>query len=509
MPFFGFFRKQKKKFYFIIGAILVVFLILIFRNGNSEEQTIVAKLGDFKNQVSVSGKVIPASSVDLAFKNSGRVEKIYFSVDQLAEKKQTIKAGTLLAKIEAKGAIKDLHDAEVDLAEAKLALAKAELENSAENMNTDLQKAYDDGFVAVSDAFLNLSSSIEELENILEEDNVSDNLVRNSGQTASNYKENAERLFYKANNAFKENRKNFRLLDRNSSKIEIEKIINETYDTTKIFMDAFKSAKNLVDYLSEDTDVPSNYTDSKSILSENINSINNSLSDLLSIKVTIKDKQDVFVNTDLDTQSLLLSIKQKENNLREAQSDLEDYYIRAPFHGIITNIDVKVGEIVSVNTPVISMMGLDTFQIESFIPEVSISLVKLNDEANVNLDAYGSEINFPAKVVSIDPAETIRDGVSTYKVKLQFIEDDERIKSGMTANVLIIAFNKNNTIVLPEGVIFEKDSLEINQKFIQVKKDNKIIDVPVQIGDKTSLGQVEILSGIFDGDIIILNPKIK
>lgn len=498
----GAFLKSKKKILFVVLGILAVVLIIAFlREKNNQEQTIIAKIGDFKNQVSVSGKVIPSQNVDLGFKNSGRVERVYFSSD----KSEFVKTGSLLAQIEAKDARKDLNQAEIDLAEAKLALAKHQLENSNSNMDSDLQLAYDNGFSAVSEAFLDLSSIINHLDDILDDYDVSESIVRNSGDTALKYKRETESLYYKADKFLKTYEKVFRLLNRDSSKEDIEKNINQIYETTKIIIDALKSAKNLVDYLAKYRDNEADYADLKNTLYEDTNTTNEHLSSLLSVKTKIKDAKDSFEDTDLNTQSLKLTIKQKENDLEEAKSILEDYYIRAPFDGIITKIDAKVGEIVSSNTPLISMMSLNTFQIESFVPEVGIALVKLNDMASITLDAYGDSVIFSAKVVSVDPAETIRDGVSTYKVKLQFMDQDSRILSGMTANVLIDAVSKPNVIVLPQGVILGENG----KKFVQVKRDGENVEVEITTGSVSSLGQVEITSGVNDGDVIILNPVTK
>ena len=168
-------------------------------------------------------------------------------------------------------------------------------------------------------------------------------------------------------------------------------------------------------------------------------------------------------------------------------------------------MDAKVGEIASSNVSLISIMSSGIFEIESYVPEVNITRIQLGDEAGVTLDAYGENILFNAKVISIDPAETIRDGVATYKVKLQFSQKDERIKSGMTANVSIVVFNKPNTIVLPGGVIFEKDG----KKFVQVKNKEGISDQEVLTGNMSSLGQTEVVSGLSDGEVIILNPTTK
>jgi len=498
--------SKKKKIIVIVGTIvLLVLVIFIFKNRNGNEQTITIKTSNFVDQVSVSGKVVPFSNVELSFKNSGRIDWIYFSMDQSTPERQIVKAGAVIAQIDDKDAQESVHDAEIGLENAKLSLEKLKLESSDENLSSDLQKAYDDGFIAVSDAFIDLFPTITGLDDLLGKDNVSDNTTRNSGQNALDYKDEAESLYYKAKNAFQQNRVDFRVLDRNSPRQDIENIINETYDTTKIFMDAIKSTKNLVDFLAEDRDSVSEYSSSQDTLYEYTNTINEHLTKLLSIKTSIKDYKDAFSYSDLDIQSSLLSVKQKENALREARNELADYYIRAPFDGIITKIDAKVGEMASANTPLISIMSADTFQIESFVPEVNIAQIKLWDEAKITLDAYGEDVYFKAKVISIDPAETIRDGVSTYKVRLQFIEKDDRIKSGMTANVAVTIFSKPNVIVIPESVTFEKDS----KKFVQVKKNRNIIDKEIVLGEMSSLGQAEVLSGLSDGEVVILNPQIK
>jgi len=498
---------SKKKRIIIVCLIigLLVFGFLLFRNRNNQQETILVKTGDFVNQVSISGKVIPAENVELAFKNSGRIERIYFSVDEFARGEKTIKAGNLIAEIDTTDAKKNIHDAEISLENAKLSLAKLKIENSKDNLNADLQKAYDNGFVEVSDTFLDLTPAINGLEDVLEQENISDNSVRISGKTAQSYKTEAEKLYYKTKDVFEKTRINFRMISRNSSKEDIEKIINETYETTKVLIDAIKSTKNLLDYMAEDTNRASDFVSSQNTLYEYTNTINGHFSNLLAIKNSIKSYQDTFSSTDLDIQSLLLAIKQKENFLEDAKNKLQDYYIRAPFNGIITRIDAKVGEIASPNVSLVAMMGIGTFQVESYVPEINISKIKLGNEAQITLDAYGEETIFLAKVVSIDPAETIRNGVSTYKIKLQFNEKDNRIKSGMTANVKVNVFNKPNVIVIPQGVIFEKG----NQKFVQIKKEQEISEQEITTGNVSTLGQVEVVSGLSDGDVVILNPVLK
>ena len=87
----------------------------------------------------------------------------------------------------------------------------------------------------------------------------------------------------------------------------------------------------------------------------------------------------------------------------------------------------------------------------------------------------------------------------------QFDAKDNRIKSGMTASVTIITFSKPNVVVIPGGVVFERDG----KKFVQVKVEEEILEKEVVLGITSSLGQVEVVSGLSDGDKVILNPEVE
>jgi HlyD family secretion protein len=148
----------------------------------------------------------------------------------------------------------------------------------------------------------------------------------------------------------------------------------------------------------------------------------------------------------------------------------------------------------------VSVISANNFQVESYIPEINISFIKVGDPADTTLDAYGSEVIFPAKVVTIDPAETIKDGVSTYRVVLEFNANDDRIKSGMTGNTVITTAKKQNVISVPQGMVTIKDG----KKTVSVKKGDSIVEVTVETGSVSSSGNIEILSGLADGDVVII-----
>ena len=102
-------------------------------------------------------------------------------------------------------------------------------------------------------------------------------------------------------------------------------------------------------------------------------------------------------------------------------------------------------------------------------------------------------------MIKIEPAETIIQGVVYYKVTVGFDEPDERMKSGMTANVDIITETKENVLAVPQGAVLAKDG----QKMVRILEGKDIKEVKVETGIRGSRGEIEILSGLKKGDRVI------
>ena len=135
---------------------------------------------------------------------------------------------------------------------------------------------------------------------------------------------------------------------------------------------------------------------------------------------------------------------------------------------------------------------------------MDIAKIKLGDIAEVTLDAY-ADTDFTATVTFVDPAETYVEGIPTYRVKLQFDKQDERIKSGMTANIDILTNKLENVISIPQRAVITKDGM----KLVRIANENNnekittITETEVKTGIRSSDGKIEITEGINEGDIIV------
>ena len=441
------FLKQKY-FYLGLGVVFLIiagiFILNIQKNGLA---TIIIQRSDFINQVSVSGKVETSAEADLGFSTSGRIGKIFVKNNQSVKAGQTLaqlEIGDLLAELKIKEINSQQEDTEVESAYRKLLTEGLELVASSDNYIVEAPEV--SGIYDGAEGTYKIR--------IIKEEVTDTDLILITL--------NLERTERKIN-------------DEGSTPLGTRGLYIS-------FLDDPDSYEDTTWYL----DIPNKA--SSSYLA-NYNAYNEAKAEFENKKIRTEENDGVS------------SVAQAA--IDKIRAEIRKSTIYAPFNGIITNIEKEVGETVATNEAVVTVMSADIFQIESYVPEVNIALIKLSDEAEVTLDAYGENVLFKARVISIDPAETIKDGISTYKIKLQFQEEDIRIKSGMTANVSILIFNKANTIVVPGGVVFEQDG----KKFVQVKSRDGISDREVRLGDISSLGQVEIVAGLEAGEEVVLNPS--
>ncbi|MFA5022657.1 MAG: efflux RND transporter periplasmic adaptor subunit [Candidatus Paceibacterota bacterium] len=478
------FLVKAKSYWVIIAIIIVIVLIAGYffwsnKNGNRAE-TLTIQPAEFTQTVSVSGKVIPATSVELGFSRSGKIAQVPVIVGQ------QVGAGQLIAEIDSREASLALESAQIDL--------KKMLENSNASNQSELTKDYENSLSNVDKAYLDMSTIFEKLDLILNNYQVSTYKNNLTSDTARNYFRTAQSSFYKARDSYDLNLANYRNLTRPFSKIAISKLTEDTYILAQSLSQAINDVNTFVSFVYNQTDSSSRSTELETDKSD-IASWRVTTSSMLA---TLSDSRNSLKDSTLNIESQRLTVAQKEH-------DYADYFLRAPITGTITRLDIKTGEQAIAGQASVSMISSGLFQIESFVPEINIANLKVGNPAEVTLDAYGSSVPFSAQVISIDPAETIHDGVSTYKVKLQFSAVDARIKPGMTANLLVTALKKPGVISIPASAITEKNG----KKFVSLIANNQTSEVEITTGQIGFLGQTEVLTGLRPGDQIVLKQQSK
>ncbi len=502
-------KKIPKKYLVWTGVIIGILLLGVWWNSRSskteEQDTTTVKRGDVVQEVSVTGRIEPTTSVKLGFEKSGRIQHVYTRTNQ------RVSQGSLLAELESSSAQASLLEYEARLAELKRGTRPEEItikETELAKYEQDLINAYNgisdisvDAFSKADDALHTKMTGIfsgfrTTSYNITYQ--VCDSQLDNEIITLKNHVEtdfDIWRTEINANNGVpRTSTTELNLLTQTENHLKVTKSLLEGVSRT-LTLDCTIANPDLDTYR---TNINSARTNLNTVLA----TINTKKQTIASLTLTaIKTRNELAL---LRSGTANEIIEAQEARVLGARGELAKYKIYAPIGGTVITMDARVGEYANASSPLISIISDTSFEIEANVPEADIAKIHVGDQAKITLDAYGSDEIFEGRVVSIDTAETIIDNVPTYKVTLAFIKNDARIKSGMTANIDIATARKENVLSIPQRSIINKDG----KKTVMVVTDTGTTTETIVItGLRGSDGSIEIIEGIIEGTTIITAPK--
>ncbi|MEN9604807.1 MAG: hypothetical protein RJB39_492 [Candidatus Parcubacteria bacterium] len=536
-------RKGQKKVW--IPAVVIIIIILMgLRDGNKDTGTYVYNVApqEFVQEVSLTGKVIAAKNVDMGFETAGRVSRVNVKVGAM------VKKGQILASLENGDYTSSLNKNYALAASESARLRDIQSGSKKEDVTLTANEFEN----AKRELALNTQSLSDQLRDIYTKADDAirfkvDNSFRNPRSA------NPEFLYYIDQNPNLRNSLNMQRLkigemltiwSKDTSITNLPKI-REYITATQNFINDANTGISIVseqvgandatyaDISAKKTDIASARTAfAAAVASLNQAEIayNNSKNAVTLAEQRLAVKT-TGATTDLDIQRA--NVQSAQAGVQSAQAMIAKTIIRAPFDGVITKVDIKEGEIASPNTPIIGLLNDGEYQIETYVSENDIAKLVVGQIAKVSLDAYGRDVFFTATIISVDPAETIKDGVSTYRTKIQFVDKDSRIKSGMTANISIETDRRQNVLVIPQSALFLEKGIKkvyilnsaacmketpeslgatttpvLVPACADVLADKKeVIVVEVKTGQINNEGEIEILEGLSEGWHIIYSIK--
>jgi len=499
--------------------------------------------GTIISSISGSGQVSALSQVDVKSKASGDITYVNVRLGQ------EVKSGAILAQLDSKDAQKAVRDAEINLENAQISLSKLEIsqkssipdiEDSITNAQNSLDQTYQNGFNEVTNTFLDLPSIIDGVRSVLYDYTVStpdrtnyaayQDFVMNSANNdlvfsmISQAQSNYTNSYTKYNNSLS----NYRITTRYSSNDVIVALIEQTLDAIKTIAQSTKDEQNLLDTVSSTMKqssrlIPSamsqyqtNISSYISKLNSHITNLNNTKNSIDSSKQSLESYQrqlsDAQENNPLDLTSQQNSFKQKQVALQDAKDNLANYYVRAPFDGVIAKLNISKGDSISSGTAIATFITNKKIATIS-LNEVDVAKIKVGQKATLTFDAVDG-LTISGEVLEVDIIGTVSQGVVTYNVKIGFDTQDERIKSGMSASASVITDMKQDVLMVQSSAIKSSGGITYvempNEQVAPSTNSNSGIvlqSIPKQQEVQTGLindTYTEIISGLKEGDTIII-----
>lgn len=196
-----------------------------------------------------------------------------------------------------------------------------------------------------------------------------------------------------------------------------------------------------------------------------------------------------------------------------AKNQLKYTTLTAPIEGSIGALPVDIHQTVAPGQIIATLNSGGALEMETGIPESLISQVHVQAPARVRFDAIADR-SFRARVIEVgmEANET-----TTYPVKLQLLENDERLRPGMVGQAVLTFDNGPDHITIPPVAVAQSSNGETyvwvfkpdhtNRKNID-QTMGKMQQRMVRIGALTSRG-IQILKGLEPGEIIAVRGVHK
>ena len=161
---------------------------------------------------------------------------------------------------------------------------------------------------------------------------------------------------------------------------------------------------------------------------------------------------DEFESAQLSYRKANEQVNTSRESVQKAQTNLGYATITSPIDGIILSKSVEEGQTVaaSFNTPELFVIAQDLtdMRVIADIDEADIGGVKEGQRVSFTVDAFPDD-TFEGQVTQVRQEATTESNVVTYEVVISAPNKDLKLKPGLTANVTIFTFEKNNVLAVP------------------------------------------------------------
>lgn len=508
----GFFSKAKgwalshKKTSAIILLALVFLGYKEYKNlypSVASVQYITAKVerGTIVSSVTGTGQVSASNRVDVASEVSGDVISVPVKLGD------SVKKGQVLARIDSADSARAVQNAELGLENANIAYDKAQKgvkDQSTDSSISDLNKAYDDAYTDVADTMIDVPDIVSGMDSIFYDPSHSPyfgdlQAASYAGQTAIDYKYEAGINFDKGKNDYSAVFKDYKSLNA-SDRDALVALVQSAYEMIKKLHTAATGAYNTIDYIKQripTSEMPTQITTDKNTLSSYITKLGNHMDTLSGVLTNIENAKDSATNATLDLKSAELKLAEAQDTLKNSKDDLANHTITAPFDGTVGKVSVEVGDKISTNSTVATLIT-DQKVAEVSLNEVDVSNVKVGDKATITFDAIDG-LSITGTVTQVDLLGTVSQGVVSYTVKIAFDVNDDRVKTGMSLSADIETGITQDALRVQTSAVKSQN----NQNYIEaLDSAGAMVKIPIVTGTSND-EYTQVLSGLNENDSYI------
>ena len=528
----------------IILALGVAGFVIVKGQGDkssaaTEEQKIeVVERGDFQMRISATGSLEPLIDVEIKSNVEGEITKLHVNEGDYVE------ADQVLLDIDPEQIQEDKTQAEANVAaaEAQLAQAKLNIDLKGEELKSNLQQATDNVEIAKANLRTTLAASQTQLTQ-------AETQIQTTGNQLEQDKIAMEQAKIELNRA--EIRRSELETERDSAKVARDNAESEWKRNNELFEKKLVSKKSLEEAESRYASAESQYKNAEKRLESQLKTVDSQAKTINARDSAIATRKSTLAYQRLNREKLGemrqaeeegrgLQLKISETRLEEIRRTIENEKtvaeqgevgaranflrnqsylknqeerlewttIRAPMAGTVMLLEIEEGEIVtsgrsafSQSPPLMTIADLSKMVVKTYINEVDMERLRLDQEAEIKADAYKDK-KYKGRVAEVSPTGEERDNIITFEVMIEIVGSPPELRPGMSADVDVITYEEKDVLLLPLDAI-EENKLVIATAEVGDDADAFKVDQEVEIKTLTGKKFKGTVTSISSGELTI------
>jgi RND family efflux transporter MFP subunit len=187
-----------------------------------------------------------------------------------------------------------------------------------------------------------------------------------------------------------------------------------------------------------------------------------------------------------------------QRKLATAESQLRQARVRAPFNGVVDDIEAKLGEMAMFGSPMIRILSVDAMHLEADVSEKYLGRLKKGDSVHLNFPAFEHEIT---SVIS-SVGQVINQLNRTFSVEIALPSGAIPYKPNLVAIVKMRDYYREDALVIPSELIQQDNLGNFVYVIDSVDSELKAKKQHISTG-KSFQSNTEILDGIRAGSRLI------
>jgi len=214
-------------------------------------------------------------------------------------------------------------------------------------------------------------------------------------------------------------------------------------------------------------------------------------------ETTLRSKQAAYDSAMQNAKNLAADIDASDAMLKLADRQLRDASIRAPFDGYVQKRLVSIGDFVKAESPVMTVVRMDTLKAIGEIPEKMAPWVQVDQDVELSVDAFPGK-KIVGKVARISPAVNATTRAFAFEATVP--NEDHTLKPGTFARVHVPTTLVEPVLTLPYGAMQYRYGV---YRVFTVNGD-KLALHELKTGDRVG-DRMEIMEGVALGDQVALS----